>query len=107
MRTGPVRSSSVSPGLTSLLGFAATPLTWTRPDLTASAASARVFDSRAAHSHLSIRIGSSMRSCFHAVTLELDTPHGPARVHLHPAEAPRGALVLGHGAGGGVAAPDL
>ena len=67
-RTGPVRSSSRSPGLTSLLGFAATPLTFTRPSLTASAASARVLDSRAAHSHLSIRIGSSMRSCFHAVS---------------------------------------
>jgi predicted alpha/beta-hydrolase family hydrolase len=39
--------------------------------------------------------------------MELDTPHGPARAHLHPAVAPRGALVLGHGAGGGVAAPDL
>ena len=39
--------------------------------------------------------------------LELETPHGPARAHLHPAEAPRAALVLGHGAGGGVTAPDL
>jgi len=39
--------------------------------------------------------------------MELDTPHGPARAHLHPADAPRGALVLGHGAGGGVTAPDL
>jgi predicted alpha/beta-hydrolase family hydrolase len=39
--------------------------------------------------------------------LELDTPHGPARAHLHPAAQGRGALVLGHGAGGGVAAPDL
>ncbi len=39
--------------------------------------------------------------------LELETPVGTARVHLHPAEAPRAALVLGHGAGGGVAAPDL
>jgi predicted alpha/beta-hydrolase family hydrolase len=39
--------------------------------------------------------------------VELDTPHGPARAHLHPADAPRAALVLGHGAGGGVAAPDL
>jgi predicted alpha/beta-hydrolase family hydrolase len=39
--------------------------------------------------------------------LHLDTPHGPARAHLHPAERPRAALVLGHGAGGGVAAPDL
>ncbi|HTN24318.1 MAG TPA: alpha/beta family hydrolase [Solirubrobacteraceae bacterium] len=39
--------------------------------------------------------------------LELETPVGTARVHLHPADAPRAALVLGHGAGGGVAAPDL
>ncbi|MDO8187341.1 alpha/beta hydrolase [Conexibacter sp. JD483] len=40
--------------------------------------------------------------------LLLPTPHGPARAHLHlPAAAPRFALVLGHGAGGGVAAPDL
>ncbi|HLW95180.1 MAG TPA: alpha/beta family hydrolase [Solirubrobacteraceae bacterium] len=40
--------------------------------------------------------------------LEIETPHGPARAHLHaPAGEPRGALVLGHGAGGGVAAPDL
>jgi uncharacterized protein len=39
--------------------------------------------------------------------VELDTPHGAARVLLHPAEAPRGAVVLGHGAGGGVAARDL
>jgi predicted alpha/beta-hydrolase family hydrolase len=39
--------------------------------------------------------------------LELDTPHGTARIHVHSAEAPRAALVLGHGAGGGVAAPDL
>jgi uncharacterized protein len=41
------------------------------------------------------------------VTLQIDTPHGPARAHLHPAKDPRGALVLGHGAGGGVTAPDL
>ena len=40
-------------------------------------------------------------------TLELDTPHGPARAHLHEAADPVAALVLGHGAGGGVAAPDL
>ena len=39
--------------------------------------------------------------------IELDTPHGPARVHLHPAPAPVAALLLGHGANGGVAAPDL
>ena len=38
---------------------------------------------------------------------EIDTPHGPARAHLHAVEAPRALLVLGHGAGGGVTAPDL
>jgi predicted alpha/beta-hydrolase family hydrolase len=39
--------------------------------------------------------------------LDVDTPHGPARAHLHPADEPIGAVVLGHGAGGGVAARDL
>ena len=39
--------------------------------------------------------------------LELDTPHGQANAHLHPAEEPRAALVLGHGAAGGVTARDL
>ena len=44
----------------------------------------------------------------HLVTvLDLDTPHGPARAHLHPVDDPHAALVLGHGAGGGVAARDL
>ena len=38
---------------------------------------------------------------------EIATPQGPARVHLRLPERPRAALVLGHGAGGGVAAPDL
>lgn len=40
--------------------------------------------------------------------MDIDTPHGPARVHLEePAQAPNLLLVLGHGAGGGVEAPDL
>jgi uncharacterized protein len=39
--------------------------------------------------------------------LEMDTPHGPALVHLHKAEKPVGALVLGHGAAGGFGAQDL
>jgi uncharacterized protein len=39
--------------------------------------------------------------------LEIDTPHGPARAHVRAAEDPKGALVLGHGANGGVNAPDL
>lgn len=37
----------------------------------------------------------------------IDTPHGPARVHLHAVESPRAGVVLGHGAGGGVESPDL
>ena len=37
----------------------------------------------------------------------VETPHGPARVHLHPASDALAALALGHGAGGGVTAPDL
>ena len=36
-------------------------------------------------------------------TLEVDTPHGLAKAHLHAADQPRAALVLGHGAAGGVA----
>ncbi|TWP53189.1 alpha/beta hydrolase [Lentzea tibetensis] len=37
----------------------------------------------------------------------VETPHGPARAALHCAHEPRAALLLGHGAGGGVEAPDL
>ena len=37
----------------------------------------------------------------------IDTPSGEAVAHLHPVDAPRAWLVLGHGAGGGVEAPDL
>lgn len=39
--------------------------------------------------------------------MELDTPHGPARISPHPIERATGTLVLGHGAGGGVNAKDL
>jgi len=38
---------------------------------------------------------------------DVETPVGPARVHLTRAPHARGSLVLGHGAGGGVEAPDL
>jgi len=38
---------------------------------------------------------------------QLETPHGPAGVHVHEVDKPRAALVLGHGAGGGVESPDL
>jgi predicted alpha/beta-hydrolase family hydrolase len=39
--------------------------------------------------------------------IEIDTPHGPARAHLNKIRGARGAVVLGHGAGGGVGARDL
>jgi predicted alpha/beta-hydrolase family hydrolase len=39
--------------------------------------------------------------------LDIDTPHGPARAHLDLVDEPIGALMMGHGAGGGVAARDL
>jgi uncharacterized protein len=39
--------------------------------------------------------------------IEVDTPHGQANAHLHLADEPKAALVLGHGAGGGVTSPDL
>jgi hypothetical protein len=41
------------------------------------------------------------------VATRIDTPSGAARAHLHRAERAAGALVLGHGAGGGTDAPDL
>jgi predicted alpha/beta-hydrolase family hydrolase len=39
--------------------------------------------------------------------VDIDTPHGPARAHVQAAEEPAGALILGHGAGGGVTSRDL
>jgi predicted alpha/beta-hydrolase family hydrolase len=41
------------------------------------------------------------------IRLAVDTPHGQAEVHLHPADEPRAALVLGHGAAAGVGSGDL
>ena len=38
---------------------------------------------------------------------EVDTPQGPGRLYVDPAEQPSSLLVLGHGAGGGVSAADL
>jgi uncharacterized protein len=49
------------------------------------------------------RVGDS----WDVTTVEIATPHGPANAHLHLADDPPGALVLGHGAGGGFKAPDL
>ena len=42
-----------------------------------------------------------------SASLDIDTPHGPARAELHEVAKPKGAIILGHGAGGGVEAPDL
>jgi predicted alpha/beta-hydrolase family hydrolase len=39
--------------------------------------------------------------------LEIDTPFGVAHAHVEQIDDPRGALVLGHGAGGGITARDL
>src|SRR5262245_37574408 len=39
--------------------------------------------------------------------IAVETPHGQANAHLHLVDDPRAALVLGHGAGGGVGAADL
>ena len=39
--------------------------------------------------------------------VEIGTPYGPGRAHFHRVDSPRGAVVLGHGAGGGVESPDL
>src|SRR6476646_9640742 len=39
--------------------------------------------------------------------LTVETPQGRARAHLHRVANPQAALVLGHGAGGGIDAPDL
>ncbi|MGZ4181651.1 MAG: alpha/beta hydrolase family protein [Solirubrobacteraceae bacterium] len=39
--------------------------------------------------------------------LQIETPHGPAKAHVDGKRSAAGALVLGHGAGGGVGARDL
>ncbi len=39
--------------------------------------------------------------------LDIQTPHGLARAHVHALPDARAALLLGHGAGGSVEAPDL
>jgi uncharacterized protein len=41
-----------------------------------------------------------------ATPVAVDTPHGPARITVHRSDGPA-VLLLGHGAGGGIAAPDL
>jgi hypothetical protein len=39
--------------------------------------------------------------------VDIETPHGRAVAHLQTVDRPQGAVLLGHGAGGGVHAPDL
>jgi uncharacterized protein len=39
--------------------------------------------------------------------VDIETPHGPARAHVQQVENAVATMVLGHGAGGGVSAPDL
>jgi uncharacterized protein len=39
--------------------------------------------------------------------IEIETPHGPARAYPDEVSKPDGTLLLGHGAGGSVDAPDL
>jgi predicted alpha/beta-hydrolase family hydrolase len=39
--------------------------------------------------------------------IEIETPYGPARVHVQADGGRRAAVVLGHGAAGGINAPDL
>jgi uncharacterized protein len=39
--------------------------------------------------------------------LDIDTPHGPARAHVQRVSEARGALLIGHGAGGSITAPDI
>ena len=39
--------------------------------------------------------------------VEIETPYGPARAHTQQVENAVATMVLGHGAGGGVSAPDL
>jgi uncharacterized protein len=41
------------------------------------------------------------------VAIEINTPHGVARVRLHAVDDARATVALGHGAGGGLDAPDL
>jgi predicted alpha/beta-hydrolase family hydrolase len=39
--------------------------------------------------------------------MEIETPHGPARAHVHAVPDAKAALVIGHGAAGGIGAKDI
>ena len=51
--------------------------------------------------------GSGPRKHLPGTSRTVDTPHGPAQVRIHRSALARAGLLLGHGAGGGVDAPDL
>ena len=51
-----------------------------------------------------------MQACLEMTAVRIDTPRGPARAHLSlpgGTGSPAAALIVGHGAGGGVGAPDI
>ena len=50
---------------------------------------------------------AGLRGSLGGRVLDIDTPQGLARAHLDPVADPVAAMVLGHGAGGSVTAPDL
>ena len=50
---------------------------------------------------------ASLAAIISIPVIELPTPHGIARAYLTAVADARAALVLGHGAGGGISAPDL
>jgi uncharacterized protein len=60
-----------------------------------------------AHDKSRLRQASDAANIPGMQVLEVESPAGLARVYLHAADPARAALVLGHGAGGGVEAPDL
>jgi predicted alpha/beta-hydrolase family hydrolase len=39
--------------------------------------------------------------------MDIETPHGPARAHVHAVPGAQAALVMGHGAAGGLGAGDI
>jgi uncharacterized protein len=62
---------------------------------------------RSAYPLFLAEIGDQAATITCVKVVKVDTPHGQARAHLHVADRPSAALVLGHGAGGGVTSPDL
>jgi uncharacterized protein len=56
---------------------------------------------------LRLRLRENRGRIMPATVIEIDTPHGLARAHVTKVRGAAGAVVLGHGAGGGVTARDL